>query len=117
MLSRSQSSLVYSRFIEILLLRLCRGNLVVVDLAQESTSGVELLATIFGYQVFYKIFPIPQDYLTEPKKYNLPCYQSKKRSEVEKDIKQFLNLQLSGKEVINSYKDVVKFWSFRIRRL
>ena len=109
-LSRSQSSLVYSRFIEILLLRLCRGNLVVVDLAQESTSGVELLATIFGYQVFYKIFSIPQDYLTEPKKYNLPCYQSKKRSEVEKDIKQFLNLQLSGKEVINSYKDVVKFW-------
>ena len=109
-LSRSQSSLVYSRFIEILLLRLCRGNLVVVDLAMESTSGIELLATIFGYQVFYKVFPIPQDYLSEPKKYNLPCYQSKKKFEVEKDVRQFLNLQFSGKEIINNYRDIVKFW-------
>lgn len=109
-LSRSHSSTVYSRFIEILLLRLSRGCLVVVDLDQESVGGVETLAIIFGYQVFYKIFPIPQNYLSESKKYSLPCYQNKKKSELEKDIKQFLNLQLSGKEVINNYKDVLNFW-------
>lgn len=109
-LSRSHSSTVYSRFIEILLLRFSRGCLVVVDLDQESVGGVEILATIFGYQIFYKVFPVPQDYLSEPKKYNLPYYQNKRRTELEKEVKQFLNLQLSGKELINNYNDVLRYW-------
>lgn len=109
-LSRSHSSTVYTRFMEILCLRLSKGCLVVVDMDMESTSTVETLATVFGYEVFYVVQPIPQDYVGKPKKYSIPGMLSKKREELEREVGTFLNLQLDGKTIINSYSDILEYW-------
>ena len=61
-LNRSCSNLVHQRFMEALIIRLGKGNLVVVDMNEDPVGTVETLAMIFGYTVFYYVQPIPQDY-------------------------------------------------------
>ena len=110
-LSRSFGSLVHERFMEALIIRLGKGCLIVVDLDEDPVVTVETLAMIHGYTVFYHIQPIPQDYCNKPKKYNLPWQSSKKKEELDIDVKNFMNLQLSDKLVINNYQDLIDYWN------
>lgn len=109
-LSKSYCTEVYQRFIELLIIKLSRGKLVVIDSGSESIKGIESLATIFGYKIFYKIFSIPQDYLFNNKKYILNYDKPKKKKELEVEIKNFLDLKLPMNSTINSYSDVLDFW-------
>lgn len=109
-LRESHSSTVYNRFIEILLLKLAKGCLIVIDMNLENTSSVEILSFIHGYQIFYKNFSIPSDYIPEYKHYNLPYVREKKKSDIKKDIKIFLDTKYSEGVLINSYAEVKKFW-------
>ena len=77
-LRKSQSTLVYKQFIEILFLRMSRGNLIVLDMDSGDTNGVVTLAKIFGYNIFYKVFKIPQDYISNHSKYIFNYCQSKR---------------------------------------
>ena len=61
-LNRSCSNLVHQRFMEALIIKLGKGNLVVIDMNEDPVGTVETLAMIFGYTVFYYVQPIPQDY-------------------------------------------------------
>lgn len=110
-LGRSFGSLIYQRFMEALIIRLGKGCLVVVDLNEEPVSIIELLAMIHGYTVFYLVQPIPQDFCNKPKKYRLPWQVSKKKEELDSDVKNFMNQQLSDKLTIKTYQDIVKYWS------
>ena len=109
-LNRSCSNLVHQRFMEALIIRLGKGNLVVVDMNEDPVGTVETLAMIFGYTVFYYVQSIPQDYYNNAKKYSLYWQASKKKSDLENDVKNFLNLQLNDKLLINSYSDVLNYW-------
>ena len=53
---KSYGNLVFERFYEALIIRLGKGCLVVVDPEKESTTNIERLAKIHGYQIFYKLF-------------------------------------------------------------
>ena len=53
---KSYGNLVFERFYEALIIRLGKGCLVVVDPEEESTTNIERLAKIHGYQIFYKLF-------------------------------------------------------------
>lgn len=110
-LGRSFGTLVHQRFIEALIIRLGKGCLIVVDLDEDPVVSVETLAIIHGYTIFYKVFPVPQDYCNFPKKYNLPWQVCKKKEDLEKDVKNFLNLQLEDKLGINTYSDILNYWS------
>lgn len=114
-LSRSHSTTVYTRFLEILCLRLSKGCLVVVDVGQDKTGGIETLAECLGYTVFYVVFPIPQDYIGQPKKYSIPGYATKKRDELESEVSGFLNLQFTGKRVVKKYQDILDYWDTESR--
>lgn len=109
-LNRSCSNLVHQRFMESLIIKLGKGCLVVVDMNEDPVGTVESLAMIHGYTVFYYVQPIPQDYYNNSKKYNPYWQASKKKSELEIDVKNFLNLQLEDKLLINSYSDVLDYW-------
>lgn len=108
-LRKSQSTLVYKQFIEILFLRMSRGNLIVLDMDSGDTNGVVTLAKIFGYNIFYKVFKIPQDYISNHSKYIFNYCQNRKKSDLELEVKQFLNFQIIGNEV-HKYSDVIKYW-------
>jgi len=70
-LTKSFGDTVYSEFMRILIIKLSKGGLVVVDPETESLKTLENLALIFGYTVFYVVLGIPQDYMTKPKLYSL----------------------------------------------
>ena len=109
-LGRSFGNLVHQRFIEALIIRLGKGCLVVVDLDDEPTGGIETLALIHGYKVFYHVQPIPQDYYNNPGKYNLGWQENKRRDGVEKEIKNFLSQNLNDKTIIDNAKDLMMKW-------
>lgn len=109
-LNKSHGNLIHQRFMEALIIKLSKGCLVIVDLDDEPVVSVETLALIHGYTVFYCIQPIPQDYCNCPRKYCLPWQVFKKKEELENDVKNFLNLQLTDKLVINKYSDLLDYW-------
>lgn len=113
-LGRSFGDLVYQRFMEVLCTRLSKGCLVVIDIENDvSLNTLETLAVIFGYTVFYKIQDIPQDYLGHQKKYSIPYYSTKRKDELEREVSNFLNLQLQDKITISKYQDVIDYWKER----
>lgn len=109
-LNKSYSTEVYKRFIELLIIKLSRGKLIIIDSGTESIKGIEALAITFGYKIFYKIFSIPQDYVSNQKKYILNYTRIKKKSEIELEVKNFLDLRLPFNTTINKYQDVLNYW-------
>ena len=109
-LNKSHGNLIHQRFMEALIIKLSKGCLVIVDLDDEPVVSIETLALIHGYTVFYCIQPIPQDYCNCPRKYCLPWQAFRKKEELENDVKNFLNLQLTDKLIINSYSELLEYW-------
>lgn len=110
-LGKSFNNVVRKTYLEILLTRLGKGCLVVVDTDDEIIdSTLETLALIFGYTTFYVVWDIPQDYLGKPRKYFPPYYTLPKRSELEKKVSEYLNLQFTTKNIIYSFNDVLDYW-------
>ena len=115
-LNKSFSGTVYQRFIEALCSRLGKGCLVVVDSEQEAGSTIELLASIFGYTVFYVVQNIPNDYVENFKKYSISYYSSKKKSEILKEVNIFNSISYKGKLKIKSYRDILNYWNYKIKK-
>lgn len=109
-LGRSFIDVVYLEYLRILCFRLSKGCLVVTDPENEGTALLEKLALTFGYKVFYKVFGVPQDFLSKPNKYNLPYYPKKTREELSKMVNSFLSHDYSEKTLINKYSDVRRYW-------
>ena len=109
-LGRSYSTLVHRKFMEVLCTRLGKGCMVVVDFENEPTSTIETLATVFGYEIFYVVMSIPQDYYIHPKKYSQPWYSVKTREELELEVKNFLEQHFDSKNRVNSYQDIINWW-------
>lgn len=109
-LVRSHDDLVYKVFIQSLCTRLSTGLLVVVDPENESVSGIEDLATIFGYTVFYHVESIPSDYVGKNRRYVNPKFITPGRDTLEKEVEQFNSINLLGKTVVNTYSEVEDFW-------
>lgn len=109
-LGRSDTSKVFKEFLRAVINRLESGCLVVIDLNLIGTSTIETLSTVYGYTVFNKVFPIPQDYIGNPGKYSIDGFKKKKREDLQKDVESFLNLQLSQTNIIDNYEDIIKFW-------
>jgi hypothetical protein len=112
-LVNSFDELVYSRFIEVVCTKASTGTLIVVDMENESTAILEQLARIFGYTVFYKVFPIPQDYVTKNRKYSDLRYIPHSRVDLKKEVGNFLSQSLENKNLITTYKNLEKYWSKR----
>lgn len=112
-LVNSFDELVYSRFIEVVCTKASTGTLIVVDMEDESTAILEQLARIFGYTVFYKVFPIPQDYVTKNRKYSDLRYIQYGRAELKKDVNKFLSQSLENKNLITTYKSLENYWNKR----
>lgn len=113
-LGKAFGDLVYKRFLEVLITRLGKGCLIVLDPENEACGIFETLALIFGYTVFYVVGDIPQDYIGKPKKYQPPYYPTKKREDLEREVQNFLNLQLHDKRQIRTYQDVENYWSKQV---
>jgi len=110
-LGKSFNNVVRKTYLDVLLTRLGKGCLVVVDTDDEITdSTLETLSIIYGYTTFYVVWDIPQDYLGKPKKYFYPYYIIPKRSELEKRVSEYLNLQFTTKNIITKYSDVIDYW-------
>lgn len=109
-LTKSFGDTVYSEFLLVMVTRMSKGCMVVVDPENESLKVLENLAIIFGYTVFYKIFPVPKDYLRNPRKYNLPFYSQKRRDDLESEVVGFINMQFPGRITINTYGEVEEYW-------
>lgn len=109
-LGKSFGDTVYRRFLEAVCLRMIRGCLIVVDPETEQCEEIETLAFIFGYKVFYVVQQVPQDYVEKSRKYSIPYYPIKRKSELEKEVAQFKSFNKSGKEIINSFSDVQDYW-------
>ena len=74
-LGKSFNNVVRKMYLDVLLTRLGKGCLVVVDTDDEITDSIlETLSIIYGYTTFYVVWDIPQDYLGKPKKYFHPTY-------------------------------------------
>ena len=114
-LSRSFGDTVYSEFLKVLVTKLSKGCLVVVDPENEGLRVFENLATIFGYTIFYVLQDIPRDYMTKQKQYNPPYYSSKKKEELRREVSSFMSLDFSGKRIIKSYQDVESYWEKKCR--
>lgn len=113
-LGKSFVNVVRKNYLEILMTRMGKGCLVVLETENEiSDSLLENLALIFGYTIFYVVWDIPQDYLGKPKKYSPDYYALPKRDELEKRVSEFLNLQMGDKNVIYSFQDVLNYWKAR----
>lgn len=110
-LGRIKTKPAHDSFLRALNSRMENGCLVIVDLGMEKASICEAMAKIYGYSVFYKVFPVPQDYLGNPRKYSNPMYRVKKREELEDELKRFMNFQTTGKHLIETYKDVEDYWN------
>lgn len=118
-LVRSLDDLVYRRTIEVLVSRM-NGSLVVLDWGLDSTIAIEQLARVLGYTVFYKLFQVPKDYLCDLKKYQDPRYIPKSKDQLQEIVDKFNEQDYSDKNIINSYKDIDKYWDkstpvFKIR--
>ena len=110
-LGNSFNDVIRKNYLDILLARLGRGCLVVVDTDDKITdSTLETLALIYGYSTFYVIWDIPQDYLGKPKKYFPSYYRIPNRSELEKRVSKYLNIQYTSKNIITKYSDVIDYW-------
>ena len=109
-LGRGFGDIVYRRFMEVLITRLAKGSLVIIDPENEACGIFETLALIFGYTVFYVVGNIPQDFIGKPRKYQLSCYPTKRREELERDVQNFLNLQLHDKKQIKIFQEVEDYW-------
>ena len=110
-LGKSFNNVVRKMYLDILLTRLGKGCLVVVDTDDEIIdSTLETLAIIYGYTTFYVVWNIPQDYLGKPKKYFPPYYIIPKRPELERKVSEYLNLQFTNKNIITEYSDVIDYW-------
>lgn len=110
-LGKSFNNTVRKMYLDILLTRLGKGCLVVVDTDDEIIDSIlETLAIIYGYTTFYVVWDIPQDYLGKPKKYFPPYYAIPKRPDLEKRVSEYLNLQFTSKNIINEYSDVIDYW-------
>lgn len=108
-LIRSLDDLVYRRMIEILISRM-NGSLVVLDWGTDSTAAIEQLARVLGYTVFYKVFSVPKDYLTDPKRYQDPRYLPKSKDQLKEEVESFKKEDYSDKLLINTYEDLEKYW-------
>ena len=113
-LGRSFGDIVYKRFLDVIVTRLSKGCLLVIDPENEACGVFENLACIFGYTVFYVVGNIPQDFIGKPKKYQPPYYPTKRRDDLEREVQNFLNLQLHDKRRIKTYQDVDDYWTKKI---
>ena len=104
-LIRSLDDMVYRRMIEILISRM-NGSLVILDWGTDSTGAIEQLARVLGYTVFYKIFNVPEDYISDTKKYQDPRYLPKSKDQLKEEVKKFKEEDYSGKLTINNYSDL-----------
>lgn len=109
-LTRSEESTVIHEFLRVLIQKLSKGSLVVIDLDNFGVASVNTLAMIFGYTVFYKVFDIPQDYIGKPQKYSEAEFPKKTREQLEEEVKRFLNLQFQGKKLIDKRDDIFMYW-------
>lgn len=109
-LTRAEESTVIHEFIRVLIQKLSKGSLVVIDLDIFGSSSISTLAIIFGYTIFYKVFDIPQDYIGKPQKYSDPAFPKKTREQLEEEVKKFLNLQFQEKNMINTRDDIFAYW-------
>ena len=95
--------------IEILISRM-NGSLVVLDWGTDSTAAIEQLARVLGYTVFYKVFSVPKDYLSDPKRYQDPRYLPKSKDQLREEVESFKKEDYSDKLLINTYEDLEKYW-------
>ena len=109
-LNRSFGDTVYHRFLEIICLRMSRGCLIVIDPELESCDVFETLAFIHGYRVFYVYQEPPQDFLKKPRKYNIPYYPMKRKSDMERDVQTIKSFDKAGKNIIGSFKELQNYW-------
>ena len=105
-LVRVKTKPAFASFLSAVNSRMENGCLVVLDIGMEKASTYEQMAMIYGYDVYYKVFPVPQDYLGNPKKYSNPLYRTKRREELEEELRRFMNFQTSEKTLIEDYKDI-----------
>ena len=114
-LTKSFGDTVLSEFAKVLITRMSKGCLIVVDPENESLRMLENLAIIFGYTVFYVLQSVPHDFLQKPKKYLPPYYPLKRKEDLEKEVMGFLNLQLSDKICITRYSQVEEYWEAKCK--
>lgn len=110
-LGRSFGDTVYKRFLEVFNIRLSKGCLVIIDAETESTNTFELLATIYGYTIFFVVQDTPKDYVENQRKYNIPYYGMKKKSTLEREVEEFKNLKFNDKIKISKVQDVIEYWN------
>ena len=109
-LGRIKTKSAYESFLSAVNSRMESGCLVVLDIGMEKSTIYKTLAKIYGYTVFYKVFPIPQDYIGNPKKYSNPLYKTKTRDELLEEVNRFLNQQFEESTSIDTYEDLEKYW-------
>lgn len=109
-LGRIKERPALTSFISAVSSRMENGCLVVIDPGMEKTRIYETMAEIYGYTVFYKIFHVPQDYIGNPKKYSNPMYRTKRREDLEDELRRYMNFQTTGKNIIETYEDVENYF-------
>lgn len=109
-LGRIKTKQAYTSFISAVNSRMESGCLVVVDPGLDKTGVYETMANVYGYEVFYKVFPVPQDYIGNPKKYSNPMYRIKTSDELKDDVLRFMSSQYDNKNRIETYDDLLKYW-------
>lgn len=115
-LNKSYGDTVYSEFLKVLITKLSKGCLIVLDPENECLKVFESLAFIFGYTIFYVYQEIPKDYVKNPKQYGLPYYMIKRKDELRREVEKHLEFIESGKLIIKRYKDVENYWEKKCKR-
>lgn len=110
-LDKSHADLVLKEYFKVIISRMKKGCMIVTDPELEKTKILEKLAFIFGYTIFYVIQPIPLDYVTKGRKYNINYYAPKNKSTLEKEVVEFLNIDAEDKIVISSFHEVEDYWA------
>lgn len=108
-LVHSYDDLIYSNYMSAICSKASTGTMMVIDMENESTIIVEQLARIFGYTIFYKIFPAPSDYVNNNKKYQDKRYQPKSKGQLKSELDQFKSLCVSNK--IETFHEVNYYWN------
>ena len=109
-LNKSYGDTVYSEFLRVLITKLSKGCLIVLDPENECLKVFESLAFIFGYTVFYVYQNMPKDYMTNSKHYNLPYFPAKRKDELKREMVDHLDFNVGGKLIIKRYKEVEQYW-------